>query len=54
MEGLETGGTIILNRDDKFFNFLQKKANLYKLKTVTFGYHRKADIRIKKFIKKRK
>ncbi len=52
MEGLETGGTIILNRDDKFFSFLQKKANLYKLKTVTFGYHRKADVRIKKFIKK--
>ena len=28
IESLETGGTIILNRDDKFFNFLQKKSQI--------------------------
>jgi len=52
IESLETGGTIILNRDDKFFNFLQKKAKTYKLKIITFGQHKKADVCIKKLTKR--
>ena len=32
IENIETGGTIILNRDDKFFNFLFKKAKNLNLK----------------------
>ena len=46
-------GTIILNRDDKFFNFLFKKAKSYKLKTISFGKHIKSDVRLKKVIKKK-
>ena len=54
IEKIETGGTIILNRDDKFFNFLFKKAKKYKLKILSFGFHRKSDIRLKKIINKDK
>ena len=53
IENIVEGGTIILNRDDKFFNYLSKKAKSYKLKISTFGYHRKSDVQIKKIIKKR-
>ena len=52
IENIETGGTLVLNRDDKFFNFLYQKAKLNSLKVLTFGYHKKADIRLKKsFVK---
>ena len=53
MEGIKTGGTIILNRDDKFYNYLSLKAKLLKLKIVSFGIHKKADVRLKKIVKKR-
>ena len=52
IESISEGGTIILNRDDKFFNFLSKKAKKYKLQTLTFGFHKKSDIKIKKITKK--
>ena len=52
IENIETGGTVVLNRDDKFFNYLYKKAKLNSLKVLTFGYHKKADIRLKKIIRK--
>ncbi len=52
IENIKKGGTIILNRDDKFFNYLFKKANSYNLKIVTFGKHRKSNVRLKKIIKK--
>jgi len=50
IENIQNGGTIILNRDDKFFNFLSKKAKKYQLKISTFGIHKKSDIRFKKII----
>ena len=37
IENIQANGTIVLNRDDKFFNFLYKKAKFYKLKVATFG-----------------
>ena len=40
-------GTIILNRDDKFFNYLSKKANAYGIKISTFGVNKKSDICLK-------
>ncbi len=52
IENIIKGGTIILNRDDKFFNFLSKKAKSYKLNIFTFGYHKESDVRIKRVIKK--
>ena len=51
IEKIKKDGTIILNRDDKFFGFLSKKANLFKLKVVTFGKHKHSDIQLKKVLK---
>ena len=53
IENIISGGTIILNRDDKFFNFLFKKAKKFGLKFSTFGSNIKSDICLKKIIKKR-
>ena len=52
IENIKSGGTIILNRDDKFFYFLSKKAKKYNLKVTTFGKHKRADIHLKNAIKK--
>ena len=52
IENIEPGGTVILNRDDKFFNYLSKKAKSYNLKVSTFGRHKKSDIQFQKIIKK--
>ena len=52
IENIEAGGTIILNRDDKFFNFLFKKAKLFKLKISTFGTSKYSDICVKKIIQR--
>ena len=53
IENIEADGTIILNRDDKFFNFLLKKAKLFKLKVVTFGKHKSSDICLRSISKER-
>ena len=52
LERIISGGTIVLNRDDKFFNFLFKKAKKLGLKVSTFGSNIKSDICLKKIIKK--
>ena len=52
IEEIKTGGTIILNRDDKFYPYLYKKAKAYKLNIFTFGKNKKSDIRVNKIIKK--
>ena len=54
IENIKKGGTVILNRDDKFFNYLNKKANLYNLEVITFGKHKKSYVQLKKIIKKSK
>ena len=48
IENIEPGGTIILNRDDKFFNYLSKKAKVLKIKISTFGKNKESDIKITK------
>ena len=53
IENIETGGRVILNRDDKFYNFLLKKAKTYKLKVISFGTHKKSDVRLIKIVKKK-
>tara|TARA_B100001057_G_scaffold13815_1_gene13137 strand:- start:20626 stop:23382 length:2757 start_codon:yes stop_codon:yes gene_type:complete len=53
IENIKKGGTIVLNKDDKFYKFLFKKAKLYKLKVLSFGTHKKSDILLKKIIKKK-
>ena len=52
IENIRKGGTIILNRDDKFFKFLSKKAKLYKLKIISFGKHKDSNVLLKKVINK--
>jgi len=46
IEGLRPGGTLVLNRDDRFFKFLKNKAKKRKLKVAAFGVKNRADIRI--------
>ena len=52
IENIRPGGTIILNRDDKFFNYMNQKAKSYKLHVTTFGKHKNSDVRIQKIVKK--
>ena len=52
IENIEADGTIILNRDDKYYNYLSAKSKLYKLKQTTYGFNKNSDVRIKKIIKK--
>ena len=52
INNITKNGTIILNYDDKFFNFLNKKAKSKNIKVVTFGLTKKANIypvKIKKY-----
>ncbi len=50
---IKKNGTIILNRDDSFFDYLKKIAISKKLKVLTFGKHVNSDICLSK-IKTRK
>ena len=52
IENIEPEGTVILNRDDKFFNFLSKKAKDFRLKISTFGKNKESNIHLRKIIKK--
>ncbi len=53
IENIKAGGTIILNRDDKFFHYLFRRAKSFKLKTFTYGKHKNSDVQLKKVLKKR-
>ena len=53
IENITTGGTIILNRDDKFFNLFKKKAKKYKLNISTFGKHKDSDVQLNKIYTER-
>jgi MurE/MurF fusion protein len=44
IDNIKENGSIIINRDDKFFSYLYKKARLRKLKVITFGKNKKADV----------
>ena len=48
-----SGGSVVLNKDDKYFNFLKNKALKRKLKVISFSKKNKADIRFVKIIKKK-
>ena len=53
INNINTNGTLILNKDDKFFNFFSKIANKNNLKIVSFGKHKSSNIKLHK-IKKSK
>ncbi len=52
IESIKPGGTIILNRDDKFYKFLYKIAKSHKLNIFTFGKNKKSDVRLERIVKK--
>ncbi len=52
IENILPGGSVILNRDDKFFKYLFNKAKINGLKIYTFGMHKGSDICAKKILKK--
>ena len=53
IDSIKKNGTLLINRDDKFYNYLNKKAKLKKLKVVSFGKSRKSDIFPIKIVKGR-
>ena len=50
---IEKGGTIILNRDDKFFNYFKKIAKNNNVNIISFGYSKNSDVKFEN-IKKNK
>ena len=44
INNIKKNGTLIINRDDKFFNYLSKKAKKRKIKVISFGKSKKSDI----------
>ncbi len=44
INNIKKSGTIILNRDDKYFNYLERKAKLKNLKIISFGLSKNSDI----------
>ena len=53
IDNIKEDGTIILNRDDRFFRYFHQKAKLKKLKIVTFGKDKKSDVYPLRIIKKK-
>ena len=54
IDNISNGGSIVLNKDDQFFNFLFKKAKNRKIDVITFSLKRKADIFLKNIKKIKK
>ena len=45
-QGVKKGGTAIINRDNKHFDFIKAEAEKFELKVVTFGENEEANIRL--------
>ena len=54
INNIQNNGTIILNRDDKFFNYLYSKAKLKNIKIISFGKSKQSDVRLIKIKTKSK
>ena len=44
INNISKNGTIILNKDDKYFNYLKKKAKLKNLNIISFGLSKKSEV----------
>ena len=44
INNIQKGGTLILNHDDKYFAYLKKKAQLKRLKVISFGLSKKSNV----------
>ena len=49
---IQKSGTVILNRDDKFFHYFRKVAKKNKIKIKSFGYSKKSDVKFINFKQK--
>ena len=54
INNIQINGTVILNRDDKFFSFISNKAKSKKIKIVSFGNSTKSDIRLIRLVRSNK
>ncbi len=54
IKNIKKGGTLILNRDDTFYNYLKKIAESNKIKVVSFGFSKKSDVYPTKIFKNKK
>ena len=45
---IQDGGTLIINRDDKFYNYLSNKAKKNKINIISFGKSKKSDVCLKR------
>ena len=54
IDNIKKKGTIILNHDDKFYNYFLKKARSKQIKIVSFGTSKGSDIRLAKSIQNKK
>ena len=45
-EGLEAGGTAVINRDNRWFDLMRERATTRQARILSFGAHEKADIRL--------
>jgi len=44
ISNIKNQGTLIINRDDKFYHYFNKLAKIKKIKTISFGRNKKSDI----------
>ena len=53
IENINPNGTMILNKDDKFYNFFKNKAIKKSLKTISFSLfkNKRADVSLEKIIR---
>jgi len=51
---IQKEGTVILNRDDKFFNYFRKIAEKNEIKFKSFGYSKKSDVKFISLKKKQR
>ncbi len=54
INNIKKNGTLILNRDDKYFNYFKQKAKLKNLKVISFGVSKKSDVHLVSFKRNKK
>ncbi len=53
IDNIEKNGTVILNRDDKFFHFFLNKAKQNNIKAISFGKSKNSDVKLISIKKKK-
>ena len=48
IDNISNSGFLIIDRDNKFFNYFKSKAEKRKIKVISIGYNKKSDIKIVK------